>query len=473
MLSLTPVLNDNTGVPLYIQLYNSIREAILRGHIQSGEKLPSLRALSKSLDLSVTTVQQAYNQLLLEGYIQSRPQSGYYINDISAEDVLKLPVEPPETKDEKRLGWTDFVPSCSYFDEAAFDFTRWRKCMNEVLTYRTEHLFQEGELQGEPSLRREISKYIYQVRGVRCTPEQIIISAGTQQLINLLCVLLQRMEIEHVCFEEPGYRPVQSIFKDRGFKCSGVLVDKDGIDIGRLPANIKSTVYVSPSNQFPTGSVMPIARRYALLEWAARNESIIIEDDYNSELRYFSRPVPSLQGLDNQGRVVYLGSFSSTLFPAVKISYMVLPPYMGKMFKESMSDYTQTCSKAEQMTLAIYMEEGFYQTNLRKLRKLYGQKIQLAVQEIARCGEGNLSILNHSSGMHMLLEVNSLDGLEQARQKGLPVYPVPDYPVNPGHPAILFYYTRIPMEKMREAVEDLAEAFQSSREPSGSSAANK
>ena len=137
MLSLTPVLNDNTGVPLYIQLYNSIREAILRGHIQSGEKLPSLRALSKSLDLSVTTVQQAYNQLLLEGYIQSRPQSGYYINDISAEDVLKLPVEPPETKDEKRLGWTDFVPSCSYFDEAAFDFTRWRKCMNEVLTYRT------------------------------------------------------------------------------------------------------------------------------------------------------------------------------------------------------------------------------------------------------------------------------------------------------------------------------------------------
>ena len=458
MISLTPILDETVSHPLYLQLYDYIRDAILRGHIRTGERLPSLRSFAKSLDLSLTTVQMAYDQLSLEGYISSRPQSGYYVNDIPSEDtadeaMAHLPAVSGEGQEME-----ESAPNL-YFDPAAFDFSRWRKCVNEVLMDDADRLFLEGDPQGELSLRREISKYIYQARGVRCTPEQMILSAGTQQLINLLCVLLRQMEIEHVCFEEPGYHPVQSIFKDRGYKHSHVPVDKDGINIERLPMNIPSTVYVSPSNQFPTGSVMPIARRYALLEWAARNESIIIEDDYNSELRYFNRPVPSLQGLDSQGRVVYLGSFSSTLFPAVKISYMVLPPHMGTAFAESLREYTQTCSKTEQLTLALYMKKGFYQTNLRKLRKLYGQKIQLATQEIQRCGKGVLSILNNSSGIHMLLEVPSLDGVEEAKKKGLPVYPVSEYPTEAGHQAILFYYTRIPAEKMGEAVRFLADAF--------------
>ncbi|MGI6751836.1 MAG: PLP-dependent aminotransferase family protein [Anaerovoracaceae bacterium] len=465
MISLTPILNDALGTPLYMQLYEHIKNAILEGHILPGEKLPSLRSLSKTLNLSLSTISSAYDQLTVEGYITSLPQSGYYVNSIPSSPIL------PGTR--ASLGESaDFHQSTNppvqvtpYYDPECFDFTKWKKCMNRILNYESHTLFLEGDIRGEEPLRHEISKYIYQVRGVLCSPDQIIISAGTQQLINLLCIILRRMEIDHVSFEDPGYQAVQSIFKDRGFKSTGVPVDRDGIQIEKLPINIRSTVYVSPSNQFPTGSVMPIGRRYSLLEWADKNESIIIEDDYNSELRYFSRPVPSLQGLDRKGRVVYLGSFSSTLFPAIKISYMVLPTAaMGRLFYEALGDYTQTCSKTEQLTLALYMAQGFYQTDLKRLRKLYGHKIQLATQTIQQMGQGVFQVQGEVSGLHMMLTVDGCgleDRCKEAQDLGLPVYTVPQALGNPpSSGSVLFYYTRIPSEKMSEAISKLVSVFQ-------------
>lgn len=464
MITLTPALNDSAPIPLYIQLYSYIRDAILCNDILPGDKLPSLRVLSKALNLSITTVELAYNQLLVEGYINSRPQSGYYVNSITSESIKTLVSKNynnaasqfmPSLLDEKR-------DSNLYFDPANFDFGKWKKCMNIIFAEYSHLLMKEGDPRGEAPLRHEISKYIYQARGVRCSREQIVIGAGTQQLINQLCIILSRMGIDHVSFEEPGYLPVHGIFIDRGFKISGVPVDKDGIQIERLPVNIRSTVYVSPSNQFPTGSVMPIARRYSLLDWAFHNDSIIIEDDYNSELRYYGRPVPSLQGLDDKGQVVYLGSFSSTLFPSIKISYMVLPVPMNKLFEEVLSGYTQTCSKTEQLTLSMYMEKGHYQTNLKKLRKLYTQKIQLATAIIHKYAGDNIRILNNNSGLHMLLQLTgkpsgkSVDEIcRQAAESGLTVTPVFNYGEKEDLSVVLFYYTRIPLESMSEAVETL------------------
>lgn len=492
MISLTPILNDALPIPLYMQLYQYIRDAVLAGHIPPGEKLPSLRALSKSLALSLSTIASAYNQLSVEGYITSHPQSGYYVNSIPSDSSRagfvrnEVPFSPYFPREEALQG--HLIPSSQtslatpYYDPACFDFTKWKKCVNRVFNYNSHALFLEGNPRGEEALRREISKYVYQARGVLCTADQIVIGAGTQQLINLLCIILHRLDIDHVSFEDPGYQPVQSIFKDRDFKMTNVPVDKDGIQIERLPVNIRSTVYVSPSNQFPTGSVMPIGRRYALLDWAARNDSIIIEDDYNSELRYFSRPVPSLQGLDKSGRVVYLGSFSSTLFPSVKISYMVLPTAaMGRLFEEALGDYTQTCSKAEQLTLALYMEQGFYQTDLKKLRKLYGYKIQLATQAIEGCHPSPFRIRGSASGLHMMLEVRQRNAdakCAAARAAGLPVHAVPQgrHEQAPAsnqpqaqlqsrssdgfESSILFYYTRIPADKMEDAIKTLTSFFQ-------------
>ena len=464
MISLTPVLNEEATIPLYRQLFHYIRDAIVNRDIFPGDKLPSLRALSESLNISVTTVELAYDQLLLEGYINSRPRSGYYVSNISYGDAkVPLPdssVNLSSDTGPARLCAIKDKGSRTYVDPACFDFTKWKNCFNKVINDHSSLLLCEGDIQGEPPLRDEISRYIYQSRGVRCSLEQVIIAAGTQQLINILCIILERMGIDHVSFENPGYVPVRSIFKDRGFKMTLVPIDRDGVRIEKLPANIPSAVYVSPSNQFPTGSVMPAGRRYALLDWAERNGSIIIEDDYNSELRYDSRPVPSLQGLDNREQVVYLGSFSSTLFPSIKISYMVLPEPLHQLFSESLKDYVQTCSKAEQLTLALYMSSGYYQTNLKKQRKLNAQKIQLATLALnAHRGE-SIQILNNSSGLHMLIKFQNNgktpeEICSRAASAGLTLAPVKGYENENDFSVVMFYYTRISIDNIKQAVKDL------------------
>lgn len=472
MNTLTPLLNESSGTPLYLQLYQSIRSAILAGEIRAGERLPSLRSLSKSLRLSITTVAQAYSQLAVEGYIQSRPQSGYYACAISSPEPGSQSAESVTDPGHREEGISSALSRAqlpTYYDPACFDFVKWKKCMNRVLTEYSGFLYSEGDPQGEAPLRFEISRYVYQARGVRCQPEQIVIGAGTQQLTSLLCVILLTMGIDYVSFEEPGYLPVRNIFRDRGFKMTTVPVQKDGIQIERLPANIRSTAYVSPSNQFPTGSVMPVARCYQLLEWAQKNDSIIIEDDYNSELRYFGRAVPSLQGLDPDQRVVYLGSFSSTLFSAIKISYMILPRPMLRIFEKQLSSYTQTCSKTEQLTLALYMEKGLYQSNIKKLRNLYAQKIQVATAALKRfCGD-RILVRSNTSGLHMLLELPDYDEAQLAELYrrgiacGLPLLAASPSGEASGPQAqrlLIFYYTKIPTERMEEAVKQLSELME-------------
>lgn len=234
-------------------------------------------------------------------------------------------------------------------------------------------------------------------------------------------------------------------------------MEADGIKIDKLPTNIPSAVYVAPSNQFPTGSIMPVGKRYRLLEWAKENNSFILEDDYDSELRYFGKPVPALQGLDQNSRVVYLGSFSSTLFPAVKISYMVLPKEMTEIFQAIKSDYTQTCSKTEQLTLALFMEEGFYYTNIRKLRNLYAQKLQVALNALEKYG-GNTALPANkvNSGINIILKVRTKKEpsvlCEEAKSIGLNVLPVASL-TEQDTAALIFYYNQIPLDEIDGLVE--------------------
>ena len=375
MKPLTLQFDHSSPKPLYIQLYNYLKNEITTGAMAAGEKLPSLRKLSRDLGISITTTELAYSQLLVEGYVTSRPQSGYYVAQVAGAAPL---MEIPE-KNKMEFEKYTFEESPYRYDLSCFDFGKWKKCASRILNDYSHMLLFESDPQGEAALRFEISKYVYKSRGVIASPDQIVIGAGTQQLTGHLCRIMRKMNIGHVATEDPGYVPVQNIFRDHGFSITKVPVESDGIKIEKLPANIPTAVYVSPSNQFPTGSIMPVGKRYRLLEWAKENNSFILEDDYDSELRYFGKPVPALQGLDRDSRVVYLGSFSSTLFPAVKISYMVLPKEMTPIFHAIKSDYTQTCSKTEQLTLALFMEEGFYYTNIRKLRNLYAQKLQVAL----------------------------------------------------------------------------------------------
>ena len=441
---------------LYIQLYETLKDEILEGEIFSGEKLPSLRSLSAELGISLTTIGQAYDQLMVEGYIYAKPQSGYYVANVSGAS-RKTAEETVDEIEEGTLMANDFIhdPSC-------FDFAKWKRCLSTVFNDYSDQLLFESDPQGEMALRHEISKYIYRSRGVNASPDRIVIGAGTQQITSHLSRILQRMDISIVSLETPGYLPVQYMFKDAGFSIVHMPVGEEGIDINRLPTNLSSAVYVSPSNQFPTGAVMPIGKRYELLNWAKDNGSVIIEDDYDSELRYFGKPVPALQGLDKDNRVVYLGSFSSTLFPAIKISYMVLTKEMSEIFKEIKGGYTQTCSKAEQLTLALFMERGHYYTGIKKLRTMYAQKLEKTLESFEKYGGDMIVPKDTKSGINLTINVKSrlnTDRLvECARKLGVQVVPIARI-TDQDTSALSFYYSQIPLGQIEPTIKELTEQW--------------
>ncbi|MDO4833613.1 MAG: PLP-dependent aminotransferase family protein [Bacillota bacterium] len=466
MKAILPVLDDSRNTPYYQQLYSYIKNAIMSGEMSEGEKLPSLRSLSGSTGLSVTTVEQGYNQLLVEGYITAKPQSGYYVSRVLAEAKQTVPaVSDILTHEVSLLGDSAKADSpAMQYDPECFDFNKWKKCMNKILTDFSPALFFESDPQGEAGLRTEIARYLYMSRGVSCSPDQIIIAAGTQQITNHLATLLRRQGVEHVALENPGYMPVRNIFRDRGFAITPVDVRENGLAIEKLPANIRAATYVSPSNHAVTGAVMPIGRRYELLNWADANDSYIIEDDYDSELRYSGRPIPALKSLQGSDRVVYLSSFSSTLFGAVKISYMILPASMAGDFSSIASGYSQTCSKLEQLTLAMFMETGYYQTHIKKIRKLYSHKLACLVDEFQKKSSGRIEVINTLSGSNVILQIHSGKPAKQlkkdAESLGIPsVFPgnVPaaSDDSRKGSARLVIYYNQIPLRDIPDVVDRL------------------
>ena len=258
MKAIMPVFDESRKKPYYLQLYEYIKERILSGDIKEGEKLPSLRSLSKSTELSITTIEQSYNQLLVEGYIHSRAQSGYYVSNVFSHSSQS----PSSEKNSFFLKSSSLEevmrssPPSYYYDPDCFDFNKWKKCMNKIINEYSPTFFFESAPRGEEALRIEIARYLYVSRGVECMPDQIVIGAGTQQITNQLATILRKMSIENAALEDPGYMPVRNIFRDRGFAITPVKVGSDGLMIEKLPTNIKTAAYVSPSNHVFTGSVM-------------------------------------------------------------------------------------------------------------------------------------------------------------------------------------------------------------------------
>lgn len=479
MKSIIPTFDNAIARPMYLQLYDYLREAVLSGQMAKDEKLPSIRNLAKDLSVSVTTVDLAYGQLLVEGYIYSKPRSGYYISEIIPSFPASLPGQRPEEDKKPEEGFAETSslfhisldnvldsekPEMKY-DLSCFDFNKWKKCMSRILTEHSSLLMFESEPQGEKALRYEICKYLYSARGVTCSPEQIVIGAGTQQITGHLSLLLKKSGIASVVLETPGYMPVRNIFRDQGFSIISVPVDADGIIADSLPSGMRTAAYINPGNQFPTGAVIPIGNRYRLIDWAFKNHSFIIEDDYDSELRYTGKPIPAMQGLDSHQRVVYLGSFSSTLFSSMKISYMVLPTSLLGVFNEVKGDYTQTCSKIEQLTLAAFMEQGLYQKNIKKLRNLYSQKLQAAMSALTKEGKNFITTLNTSSGINIIILVKSKKNAEtlktEAASLGITALPVAlNFPQNDqAFTPMVLYYNQIPFEEIKESMEALVKKW--------------
>ena len=453
MIELLPKLDEHKKEPLYLQLYTYIRTEIEKGSIQQKEKLPSIRSLSAKLGISITTVRTAYDQLLMEGYILSQDKSGYYVEETS------LLTESNGGKQKQRTKTTaSLEKQTAIYDQRCFDFIKWKKCLSSTLTYDTGRLLAEADFQGEIEFREEIRKYIFQARGVESDIEDIVIGAGTQQMINILVTILKKIGKNKIGFENPGYMLSELIFRNQDFEAMDLPLDKEGLILDTQAENL-DLLYVSPSHQFPTGIVMSAGRRTKLLAWAQTNQGYIIEDDYDSELRYFGKPIPSLKAMDKNDRVIHIGSFSSTLLPSIRISYLVLPRKLGQIYREIKQSHSQGVSKVDQLTLCKFMKEGHYQRHIKRIRRLYSEKAAHLSEFLEQSYPDKIKIISNTSGLFIIIEILSggdeqkiaeaftLEGVKATAYKN---YVKTEYKAK--NPRILLYFYNIEEENLQKII---------------------
>lgn len=387
---------------LYGQIYEYIRQEIREGKLLHQEKLPSTRSLAQYLQVSRSTVDMAYEQLLSEGYIEAKPYKGYYVCKV--EELYHMEegsTEPAAKRQPEQKAWEiDFSPDA--VDADAFPFDTWRRLNRNVLQDANSELFNPGPSMGEWELRSTIGRYLHASRGVNCRPEQIVIGAGNDYLLMLLRMLLG--ENHCVAMENPTYRSAWRMFDAFGYSIKAVPMDASGMEIAALQESGAELAYVMPSHQYPTGIVMPIGRRMELLKWAAQEEGrYLIEDDYDSEFRYKGRPVPSLQASDGRGQVIYLGTFSKSIAPAIRISYLVLPERLLERYHEKCAFLSCTVPRMDQAVLDVFIREGYYERHLNKMRKIYREKHDLMLQ-LLKPFEQEYRIRGEHAGLHLLLE---------------------------------------------------------------------
>lgn len=420
-------LSRHAAEPMYRQLYRYIVGEIASGALAAGERLPSKRRLAADLRVSVSTVESAYQMLAAEGYVAARPKSGFSVCRI---ERLAPPARTPEPAPPEAapVPWAyDF--GTGSVDTSLFPFKMWARLQRETMTAHPE-LLNHGPKQGDLALRVAIARYLHAYRGVVCTPEQVVVGAG----IEYLTALLARLFAESVfAVENPGYRRTARILHNNGVRTAFVPVDSGGMRLDALAASGAHLAYVTPSHQFPTGATMPVARRTALLQWAgAAAGRYVIEDDYDSEFRFDARPIPSLQGLDGAGRVIYLSTFSRSVAPSMRLAYMVLPVPVLARYRAVYDVYSSTVSRFEQHTLARFLDEGHFARHLNRLRGVYrARRDALAAALDAVFGARGVTLRGARAGLHLLASIHGPYSeralVEGAAQSGVRIHGLSEY----------------------------------------------
>ena len=439
-----PIILENEELPRYLRVYQYYKELIMNGQLQPDTKLPSIRKASVQLQVSRTTMESAYLLLAAEGYIISKPQSGYYVTDIGVkkreEDLPKVMAN--EVKSEIRY---DFVTS--NVDRDSFRFELWRRYMKSALR-QDERLLSYGEPQGEYDFREVLCSYLQKERSVVCTPEQIVIGAGVQSLLNILCPML--LNREKVAFYNPKFIQGLAVFEDYGFK---ICSDKEELDGG--------IYYVSPSQLTKWGGVMNITERRNLLKDAQKKGYLIIEDDYNSEYRYSQKPMPSLQGLAGGHGVIYLGTFSKMLLPSIRMSFMVLPPELLHVYEKRKNMYNQTASKAEQIAITQFIRDGHLASQIRKSRKIHSAKVMDLATTVERILGEKCEVSIGDMGFHVYvsldIEMSAQEFAKRAKEKGVLV--LPEMEKSEKKPQIMMNCANVSVEDYEAAVRILKECL--------------
>ncbi len=449
---------------LYEYLYECIKKDILNGRLPTGTKLPSKREMAKDNDISITTVMNAYEQLLMEGYIISREKKGYFVAEVQA-----MPEYHPEpvqfTKIYQEDKWfVDFTANNTVYNK--FPFSMWKKVMREVLSEYEMELIVRGNFLGTEKLRQVIADYLYRARGIHVSLECIVIGAGIEYLYSRLVKLLPSDAI--YAMENPGYKKIPRIYEENGLSWKWVDMDEHGINMESLRNSQASVIHVSPEHHYPLGTVMTTGRRQEVLEWVAeRPDRYIIEDDYDCEFRYRSKSIPALKGLDQNHRVIYMNTFSKSLAPAIRISYMILPEKLMEKYVNTSNFYSNTVSSLEQYALAKFIEEGYFERHLSRIKKYYrveGERLLRMIKQSSL-----LPIVKADgteSGTHLLVKVDtSMTDVEikwAARNQGINISCLSEFcgEVKPEYQHVLVInYSDTDEKTLREAVRRLANIF--------------
>ncbi|TGY91134.1 PLP-dependent aminotransferase family protein [Petralouisia muris] len=465
---LTYSFSEIGSMSLYEYLYQCIKNDILTGVLAPGDRLPSKRSFARHLNISAITVENAYGQLLAEGYIYSIPKKGYYTADISTSIPRpSFPVSaPPETalEPEEEPCFADFTSSQTHPD--TFPFSIWTKLMREVIGDDRFALMKNSPSGGIFPLRQAIVRHLKEFRGMTVHPEQIIVGAGTEYLYGILIQLLGFQKIYGV--EDPGYQKISSIYKSHRVACRHIPMDGQGINIQKLRELDADIVHISPSHHFPTGVITPVSRRYELLGWAAESEErYIIEDDYDCEFRFMGKPIPSLQSIDVMEKVIYMNTFTKTLASTIRISYMALPAHLMERFHQNMGFYSCTVSNFEQYTLTRFLQDGHFERHINRMRNFYHSQRDLLLDCLKNSPlSSRITITEEDAGLHFLMHVDASVPddliLQKARAKGLRIASLSQYYSKEpayGQHTFIMNYSAIHPDHMEEAIARLCQVF--------------
>lgn len=434
---LTYSFENRGSESLYEYLYKLIKEDILNGTLSPDEKLPSKRALAKHLSISTITVENTYSQLCAEGYLYSVPKSGFYVSDITSRRPISMskPERISKVSYEVPKYFADFVNNSTSTD--TFPFATWTKLLRETMSENADKLMARSPSAGIMELRSAIADYLYQFRGMMVDPEQIVIGAGTEYLYSLIIQLLGRDK--KYAIEDPGYQKIAKIYLANEVSFCHISMNKTGISIEELQHSGADILHISPTHHFPTGIVTPINRRYELLSWATESEErYIIEDDYDSEFRLQGKPIPSLHSIDSSEKVIYMNTFSKSLTSTIRISYMVLPKPLITRYEKELSFYSCTVSNFEQYTLAKFIEKGYLEKHINRMRNYYRTLRDTLLTCIKnQPGFSKVTILEEDAGLHFLLKVDTtmsdMELIHQAALQGIHVSCLSQYYYAPAN----------------------------------------
>lgn len=473
---LTLNLDPNKPQPIYMQIYQYIKNEILLHHLTPGTKLPSKRSLATQLGISTITVEGAYGQLVSEGYIYARLKSGYFVSPVENYrqsmnffDQQQINNNNPQKKNTSP-DWEDSIPqqdtpknselkdspiapahhrvdlSSNSLLAENFPFSTWSRLLRHTISEKQQLLLTQSPTAGVAPLRQAIANHLRHFRGMDISPEQIVIGAGTEYLYELLIKLIGRDKI--YCVEDPGYQKLRRIYRDNGACCIALPIDQQGMSVTALNTVSCDVIHISPSHHFPTGIITPISRRYELLGWAAAGPRYIIEDDYDTEFRLVGRPIPSLFSIDMSNKVIYMNTFSKSLASTIRISYMVLPKPLMEEFNNKLNYLSCTVSTFEQYTLAEFINQGYFERHINRMRNNYKKLRQQLLKALtSHPDHERIKILQQSSGLYFLLQIDTSlsdrDLQARLRQKGLMLQPLQHYYQNrqaaPEHTFVVNY----------------------------------